>query len=202
MTPRKNPNFGKSIRVNRFNVVSSINDTCDYIWMYNNIHNIPQLEDLIEKYSSVIHQYDELTDKALSIIDPWKKIMLTLNNNISNNPYQNVYTSKTFMASKYTAFIPHIAEKMPDIDYYSIGKKAIDYGYISIIERISTIASLQAIADATYTIQEWGYIFSNLGYEFVRLGQGKVNSTTVSRAIIIDKDLTTCLIIFERADLS
>lgn len=69
MTPRKKSNFAKSIRVNRFNVVSSINDTCDYIWMYNNIHNIPQLEELIEKYSSIINQYDELTDKVLSIID-------------------------------------------------------------------------------------------------------------------------------------
>lgn len=129
--------------------------------------------------------------------------MLTLNNILNNNqPYKNVYTSKTFMASKYTAFVPHIAEKMPDIDYYSIGKRAIDYGYISIIERISTIAALQTLPDAAYTIQEWGYIFSNLGYEFIRLGQGKVNSSTVSRAIIIDKDLTTCLIIFERAEIT
>ena len=125
--------------------------------------------------------------------------MLTLE---KNQPYKNIYTSRLFMATKYTAFVPHIAEKMPDIDYYAIGKKAIDYGYISIIERVSTIASLQTISDATYTIQEWGYIFSNLGYEFIRLGQGKLNSITVSRAIIIDKDFTTCLIIFEKVDFS
>ena len=67
---QKKIDYGKNIRVNRYNVVSSINDTRDFIWMYNNIHDIPQLTELIEKYQSIINQYDELTDLVLSIIDP------------------------------------------------------------------------------------------------------------------------------------
>lgn len=120
-------------------------------------------------------------------------------------PYQMVYSSALTekisvpMAVYYKAFIPHIANYMPEMDYNKIGIKAIDYGYISIIERIGIIPDLEKMSPRTTTIQNWGYTFSNLGFEFVKLNPATVNNVAYKRAVIIDRDFTTLLILFEAA---
>lgn len=113
--------------------------------------------------------------------------------------YSSRDIEKNSMAVYYKAFIPHIANYLPEMDYNIIGKNAIDYGYTSIIERIGIIPGMEKMFPRITTIQNWGYTFSNLGFEFLKLNPKTVNNVMYRRAVIVDRDDTTLLILFEAA---